>query len=71
VVLKWSPAGREWEIAEHTCLKYSGRAGRAAFAKKLHEEAVRLAIIAYKWFFGTRFRRQAYAWHSSSLAVQS
>ena len=25
---------------------------------------------AHKWLFSTRFRRQAYAWHSSSLAVQ-
>ncbi len=25
---------------------------------------------AHKWLFGTRFRRQVYAWHSSSLAVQ-
>ena len=40
------PAGREREIAEHVCLKYSGRVGRSAFAKKLDEEAVRLAVIA-------------------------
>jgi len=25
---------------------------------------------AHKWLFSARFRRQAYAWHSSSLAVQ-
>jgi hypothetical protein len=25
---------------------------------------------AHKWLFSSRFRRQAYAWHSSSLAVQ-
>ena len=41
------PAGRAREIAEHACLKYSGRVGRAAFAKKLDEEAVRLAVIAH------------------------
>ena len=41
------PAGREREIAEHACLKYSGRVGRSAFAKKLDEEAVRLAVIAH------------------------
>ena len=35
------------EIAEHACLKYSGRVGRSAFAKKLDEEAVRLAVIAH------------------------
>ena len=41
------PAGREFEIAEHACLKYSGRVGRSASAKSLDEEAVRLAVIAH------------------------
>jgi hypothetical protein len=41
------PAGREHEIAEHACRKYSGRVGRSASAKGLHEEAVRLAVIAH------------------------
>lgn len=41
------PAGRENIIAEHACLKYSGRVGRAAEAKKLDEEAVRLAVTAH------------------------
>jgi hypothetical protein len=41
------PAGREREIAEHACLKYSGRVGRSASAKELDEEAVRLAVIAH------------------------
>ena len=41
------PAGRERAIAEHACLKYSGRVDRAAFAKKLDEEAIRLAVIAH------------------------
>jgi len=41
------PTGREREIAEHACLKYSGRVGRSAFAKQLEEEAVRLAVIAH------------------------
>lgn len=43
----WCPAGREREIAEHACLKYSGRVGRTAFAKKLDEEAIRLAVMAH------------------------
>jgi hypothetical protein len=42
-----SPAGRERAIAEHACLKYSGRVGRSAAAKSLDEEAVRLAVIAH------------------------
>jgi hypothetical protein len=41
------PAGREREIAEHACLKYSGRVGRSASAKALDEDAVRLAVIAH------------------------
>ncbi len=41
------PAGREREIAEHACLKYSGRVGRSAPAKALDEEAVRLAVTAH------------------------
>lgn len=41
------PAGREVAIAEHACLKYSGRVGRSAAAKSLDETAVRLAVIAH------------------------
>src|SRR5204862_1741320 len=35
-------AGREQKIAEHACLKYSGRIGRSALGKKMDEHAVRL-----------------------------
>jgi hypothetical protein len=41
------PPGRESEIAEHACRKYSGRVGRSASAKALDEEAVRLAVVAH------------------------
>ena len=41
------PKGRELEIAEHACRKYSGRVGRSASAKALDENAVRLAVIAH------------------------
>jgi hypothetical protein len=41
------PPGRETRIAEHACLKYSGRVGRSAAAKQLDEEAVKLAVIAH------------------------
>lgn len=41
------PAGREVSIAEHACLKYSGRIGRTAAAKSLDENAVRAAVIAH------------------------
>ncbi len=40
-------AGREQKIAEHACLKYSGRIGRSALGKKMDEHAVRLAVIAH------------------------
>ena len=41
------PKGREAVIAEHACLKYSGRIGRSAWAKRLDEGAVRLAVVAH------------------------
>ncbi len=41
------PPGRETAIAEHACLKYSGRIGRSAVAKSFDEDAVRLAVIAH------------------------
>jgi hypothetical protein len=41
------PAGREREVAEHACLKYSGRIGRSALAKAMDEAAVRLVVIAH------------------------
>lgn len=40
-------AGREQRIAEHACLKYSGRVGRSALAKNMDQQAVRLAVIAH------------------------
>ena len=41
------PAKSEVEIAEHACLKYSGRVGRCARAKNLDKEAIRLAVVAH------------------------
>ena len=41
------PAGREKMIAEHACLKYSGRVGRTAAAKSLSEDAIDLAVTAH------------------------
>jgi hypothetical protein len=41
------PAGRERQIAEHACLKFSGRVGRSASAKALDDRAVRLAVVAH------------------------
>ena len=41
------PSGTETAIAEHACLKYSGRIGRSAAAKGLDEDAVRVAVTAH------------------------
>ncbi len=41
------PPRREVAIAEHACLKYSGRVGRSAAAKSFDEQAIRLAVIAH------------------------
>jgi hypothetical protein len=41
------PPGREVTIAEHACLKYSGRVGRSAAARSFDEEAIRLAVMAH------------------------
>jgi len=41
------PPAREIDIAEHACLKYSGRVGRSAAAKSLDESAIRLAVTAH------------------------
>jgi len=49
------PAGRETEIAEHACLKYSGRVGRSASAKAFDAETVRLAVIAHLRHRETRY----------------
>ncbi len=41
------PAGKEEAIAEHACLKYSGRVGRSANAKNFDDNAVKLAVVAH------------------------
>lgn len=49
------PSGREVAIAEHACLKYSGRVGRTAASKTLDENAVRLAVVAHIRHSETRY----------------
>ncbi len=49
------PAGREKTIAEHACVKYSGRVGRSAAAKSLDEAAIRLAVVAHIRHTETRY----------------
>jgi hypothetical protein len=51
------PPGRETTIAEHACLKYSGRVGRSAAAKEFDEAAIRMAIIAHTRHTETQYDR--------------
>ena len=41
------PDGVERKIAEHACLKYSGRVGRSASARALDPDAINLAVVAH------------------------
>ncbi|MEK7859980.1 MAG: DUF2293 domain-containing protein [Chloroflexota bacterium] len=49
------PLGRPETIAEHACQKYSGRVGRSAAAKRLDEDAVRMAVAAHVRHAETRY----------------
>jgi len=42
-----APKGREQAIAEHACLKHSGRVGRSAAAKEFDPEMTKLAVAAH------------------------
>ena len=41
------PVGREVEIAQHACLKHSGRVGRSANAKQFDAEMIEQAVVAH------------------------
>jgi hypothetical protein len=41
------PPTREQVIAEHACLKYSGRVGRSAAAKEFDDQMITLAVMAH------------------------
>jgi hypothetical protein len=41
------PPAREQVIAEHACLKYSGRVGRSAAAKEFDDQMITLAVLAH------------------------
>ena len=47
VLFPGCPENREQIIAEHACLKYSGRVGRSAAAKSLEEAMITLAVKAH------------------------
>lgn len=54
------PAGRERRIAEHACLKSSGRVGRSAAAKAFDADAVCLAVLAHIRHHETDYDRLLY-----------
>jgi hypothetical protein len=67
------PAGREQAIAEHACVKYSGRVGRSASAKSLADEAVRLAVVAHVRHAETEYDTllaKGYGRHEARTAVR-
>ncbi|MCG6533306.1 MAG: DUF2293 domain-containing protein [Syntrophales bacterium LBB04] len=49
------PSGLEVKIAEHACLKYSGRVGRSEAAKRFDEESITLAVVAHVRHTKTRY----------------
>jgi len=57
------PPGAETSIAEHACLKYSGRVGRSATAKALDQKAIELAVIAHIRHVETPYDRLLAAGH--------
>jgi hypothetical protein len=68
------PSARELAIAEHACLKYSGRVGRSAAAKSLDENAIRLAVAAHVRHIETNYDRllaRGYDRWEARQAVQS
>ena len=68
------PAGKETDIAEHACLKYSGRIGRAASAKQFNKKAVNLAVIAHIRHSETKYDSllvQGYSRKDARLLIES
>jgi hypothetical protein len=52
------PSGSERLVAEHACLKYSGRVGRSASAKAFERAAVEAAVAAHVRHVHTRYDEQ-------------
>ncbi len=68
------PDGRENEIAEHACRKYSGRIGRTKDAKALNPEAIDLAVHAHARHRQTNYDQllaQGYERHDARTLVAS
>jgi hypothetical protein len=52
-----TPPAREKTIADHACAKYSDRVGRSAAAKRLDDEAARMAVVAHVRHAETEYDR--------------
>lgn len=69
-----SPAGADVAIAEHACVKYSGRIGRSSAAKDLSDGAIDLAVrahIRHRWTAYDEFLMSGRDRADARAAVQS
>lgn len=62
------PSGADIKIAEHACLKYSGRVGRSAAAKSFEPEAVFLAVRAHVRHAYTNYDELLFKYDDRQLA---
>ena len=62
------PAGVETQIAEHACLKHSGRVGRSAAAKEFSADAIFLAVQAHVRHCYTDYDTLLFQYDDRSLA---
>ncbi|HSQ20869.1 MAG TPA: DUF2293 domain-containing protein [Blastocatellia bacterium] len=62
------PAGADIKIAEHACLKYSGRVGRSAAAKSFEPNAVFLAVQAHARHAYTNYDELLFEYDDRKLA---
>jgi len=62
------PAGVETQIAEHACLKHSGRVGRSAAAKEFSADAIFLAVQAHVRHRHTDYDKLLFQYDNRSLA---
>ena len=65
------PRNREQVIAEHACLKYSGRVSRSAGAKSLEEKMVTLAVQSHIRHRETNYDSLlSHGWHRNEARAQ-
>ena len=62
------PTGADIKIAEHACMKYSGRVGRSAAAKSFEPDAAFLAVRAHVRHAYTDYDRLLFKYDDRNLA---